>query len=433
MNSKDIISSFIGDDNISLKKSSKKILTFYIKSENREYTRSKISELLCNNKINFSIKKLPESGFFGIETVEDKKYRYIFKPINSAGSGAGHKKTEIVESAQLYVCDFLRGNEWVSYDDLFSCKLDSDLCFSKINIEDIKELIKDLNWRKSLYSSGLAINSYLNKNKIYEFHRKTDKVESIYNNLSNIKDIPFKIKYDKWNPSDIWAFDKDYLFNIPTYYTLIDYNKFLLDKLINKEMIGISLKKIENFEKPKIEEQNFIFNIINSDAKILNIIYSRDKDNIFLSKDTNVYFEYDSKDNHIQLRSFNILVNIQGEIRGKTANHGKIGLNMMSYLMHIDSPIKLLEINNENIKLFKEELLLQRKQYKTIDKKNENEIFKQLGYITDIATRLDKFNSKYQAIFIANRLSNENIREIYLYASSQSNNTFQSAPHIKVY
>jgi hypothetical protein len=155
----------------------------------------------------------------------------------------------------------------------------------------------------------------------YKFYRGGKFVDSIYNEWRRMKVGSGLTGDDKWNPADIWMAKKS--FKLETKWpTLRDYNRYIFDNFANKELIGISLKKLD----PKGSANSKIYNA----GKPLTAEFTGTKlgQNMFDSKDIYIQFDSEGKKGEIQLRNFSsraVPSSWQGEIKGKTSAGGKIG------------------------------------------------------------------------------------------------------------
>jgi hypothetical protein len=155
----------------------------------------------------------------------------------------------------------------------------------------------------------------------FKFYRGGKFVDSIYNEWRRMKKDSGLSGDDKWNPADIWMARKG--FTLKTKWpTLRDYNRYMYDEFARKNLIGISLKKLD----PKGSAHSKIFNA----GKPLSAEFTGIKLglNMLDSKDIYIKFKSEGKDGEIQLRNFSsrpVPSSWQGEIKGKTAAGGKIG------------------------------------------------------------------------------------------------------------
>jgi hypothetical protein len=157
--------------------------------------------------------------------------------------------------------------------------------------------------------------------KKFKFYRGGKFVNDIYEEGRRMKDGSGITGDDKWNPADIWMVKKG--FNLETGWpSLRDYNSFIYNEFANKNLIGISLKKLA----PGGNAHSKIFNA----GKPLTASFTGIKlgGNMFDSKDIYIQFNSEGKSGEIQLRNFSSRPepsSWQGEIKGKTAAGGKIG------------------------------------------------------------------------------------------------------------
>lgn len=154
----------------------------------------------------------------------------------------------------------------------------------------------DKTWHESFEKTINAVLTVIPKSsmKNYDFYRDSNaKKPNFLNQITDPKVLPDS--KDNWNPSDIWAVKKTSVSKLGTtvdalYKKLIsksagidDLNKFVEDKFISKEIIGISLKKVAG---PKATISK-----IETDAKyIKNINYSKPWKK-FEYKVSNSYFD----------------------------------------------------------------------------------------------------------------------------------------------
>ena len=149
-------------------------------------------------------------------------------------------------------------------------------------------------------------------NSSFQQHRGSSFVNSIYEAYKIAKKgAGISMQADKWNPSDIWMVDASILSTqFPT--ELKELNALLADLYAENKLIGVSLKKTGKDAKLGTynlnEEDKEGYTYTTSDSRPTNnntaIIYS---------------------DGVITFRTFNFASNFAGEIKGKTASHGKIG------------------------------------------------------------------------------------------------------------
>ena len=192
-----------------------------------------------------------------IPIVDNKKFRVQVKPIQGGGSGAGSASTAINESMFAVYCAVryhlvtqdLDFRQPISEEVLRQAY--NDYCFVDVPFEN---LWADTVWHKS---HCLAANKLYSQQQCRvqdaRFYRGSgfDDIEiknaykRVNTNLVALNESKFTDE-DKWNPSDIWiakrGLDMSPLNNLNT---AAEINKFLDEKFISKELVGVSLKKSE--------------------------------------------------------------------------------------------------------------------------------------------------------------------------------------------
>jgi len=241
-----------------------------------------------------------------------------------AQSGAGAELTKIAESAQ---CVFAANRFYVLKKDLKPENIkQSDLkkSLAYCDVDDpkiIDNIFKKLDstWFVSLCLTANKLYGLFGRTgKKFKFHRGSSWVtefESQYKVWNAESDSAFS-NLNKYTPADIWlvgtkleGYDWSSLPNFPSA------NKFLLEKLNTKEIIGVSLKKTST-------ASHKFFNTPNADKyKFTYTGFTLSSGDFFSSKD--VYVKYDK--GKIQFRSFSSrATGWQGEIKGAEANLGKV-------------------------------------------------------------------------------------------------------------
>ena len=238
-------------------------------------------------------------------------------------SGAGAEITALAESLQAYACatrQFI-GKDLTDISQVTSKTIRDAECDRTLE-KCLNGL--DANWIMSIIKTANQIFVDIPEAKVgnrYKFYRGGKFVDSIYNEWRRMKVGSGLTGDDKWNPADIWMAKKS--FKLETKWpTLRDYNRYIFDNFANKELIGISLKKLD----PKGSANSKIFNA----GKPLTAEFTGTKlgQNMFDSKDIYIQFDSEGKKGEIQLRNFSsraVPSSWQGEIKGKTSAGGKIG------------------------------------------------------------------------------------------------------------
>jgi hypothetical protein len=334
----------------------------------------------------------------------------------SSGSGAGAYITALAESAQCYYC----AAAWYG-GDFTDATLRKTAKYCDTPGVTVEQVIKELpdNWIESCSKTATSLYSKFSGGK-FSFHRGSSfvgGVSSTFNRINKVyKEFP---NINKWSPADIYMVSSKGVDESLDYETFDTFNNFLLKKIKSKDIVGVSLKQTK---VAYVKEMNFTKNRNSNTYKG----WTLGKRSYFDSKD--VYILYD--DGEIQFRGFPTW---QGEIKGKTANHGKIS----------GGPVKSLvqKLTRKNINTQQEIL----GKIKRKDAKFYSEWFSyvnalQKGYKKDAfieqAASMDPFwqSSKFlgtQLIYVMEESGKQQqiLSAMINYASSQSD---LSAPYIKV-
>jgi hypothetical protein len=275
----------------------------------REEHLSNIERLFPNATWN---KQNTKNSSVGVIELEDG-FEIIIKPAFGGGSGAGAAFTKIVESAQcLYCAAALYGKGNYDKEDLESVKNHIDIDAKIENIID--QLPKD--WHESSIITAEELKKHLG-NKQYIFHRGSkwiSDLEAHFLKLNREAGSPLG-NVNKWTPADIWAVSSNAQTSIFDSKTLLELNGVLHEGLKTKDIVGISLKKVK--QRAKVEFINF--DRTRNDDQYKPVSY-----NIGSFKSKDVYLQFNG--GQIQFRTFaNTPASWQGEIKGKNANHGKVG------------------------------------------------------------------------------------------------------------
>ena len=287
-----------------------------------------------------------------IPIVDNKKFRVQVKPIQGGGSGAGSASTAINESMFAVYCAVryhlvtqdLDFRQPISDEVLRQAY--NDYCFVDVPFEN---LWADTVWHKS---HCLAANKLYSQQQCRvqdaRFYRGSgfDDIEiknaykRVNTNLVALNESKFTDE-DKWNPSDIWiakrGLDISPLNNLNT---AAEINKFLDEKFVSKELVGVSLKKSEGITEA-IETASARFEVMNQEppaerrAKVSSYKWvdrnsTGGYDLYFENKgkqSIDVYLYYGSGEfDKFQLRNFGgQKASWQIELKGATAAHGRCG------------------------------------------------------------------------------------------------------------
>ena len=287
-----------------------------------------------------------------IPIVDNKKFRVQVKPIQGGGSGAGSASTAINESMFAVYCAvrYHLVNQDLDFRQPISENIlrqaYDDYCFVDVSFEN---LFSDSVWHKS---HCLAANKLYSQQECQvqdaRFYRGSgfddkeikDAYKRVNKNLKTL-DEPVFTDEDKWNPADIWiakrGIDMSPLNNLNT---AAEINKFLDEKFISKELVGVSLKKSEGITEA-IETASARFEVMNQEppaerrAKVSSYKWvdrnsTGGYDLLFENRGgtpIDVYLYYGSGEfDKFQLRNFGgSKASWQIELKGATAAHGRCG------------------------------------------------------------------------------------------------------------
>lgn len=334
------------------------------------------------------------------------------------GSGGGAEATAIQESSQCVVnaIAFNVLNKTISANDLNEENIKKAFPHTQTTntLEECMEFIlNQKGWEETFVETANKLKKEFDNEENYTFHRGSPYVQSIYNSLKSTK---VGLTADKWNPADIWIVSKSILNTPPPSDSIENLNEFIKQQYIEKQLIGVSLKKIKN--TPNMSVYNFEEE--DQPQHKLEGFKSTEKSN-------NVDIMFDGG-NKITLRTFNFATNFAGEIMGKTAAHGKVGLTTLNEIFNNQLPstkqVSEKFLNQDETLLaefqtYYNEIVAKRElDWDYLNEKGENWVV-----------------SKFIATMIAYLLnesenSNELLTQIVGYASSQTN---KSSTFVKIY
>jgi hypothetical protein len=244
---------------------------------------------------------------------------------SGAGQGGGAANTAIQESSQSVVNSIAykikKGN--ISTEDLTDENIDKAYELSDVSstLDEVKNFIKNQNsWTNTfILSANTLLSNYPNPN--FQQHRGSEFVNKIYGAFAIAKKkAGISMQSDKWNPADIWMVDTSILgMEFPT--ELTELNATLADLHASNKLIGVSLKKTG--AEAKLSTYN-----LSAEDKAGYTYEGSD------SRPTNNNTVILYNDGSITFRTFNFAGNFAGEIKGKTAAHGKIGQGAINDILN---------------------------------------------------------------------------------------------------
>jgi len=400
-----------------------------------------ISKELKRKGISFVNEIDKSESSFPVTKIELKKSKSIIKLIYKkgagGGSGAGAAVTKLAESAQaLYAAlAFNVLKRQITNKDLTKENFKKALETADTD-EKFEKLINDLpdDWIESSISGANALyKKYGGKGK-YTFHRGSKLVETIEKIFTTInrQERAFG-NLNKWSPADIYMIaDKSAIRDISEEKTLKGLNEKMFEYIQKNTVIGVSLKKNET-GTAKLSEKNFP-----TDSKITTASFRGTSTNLDAMDG---YIKWGlAVSEKIQFRSFGgetSLTGWQGEIKGASANQGKVSLGPLNYILkrhgfkELPSSLESARLAEQNSDKHAEDIAKMMVEYKLIKSSEVSAMAK------TIQTKSNKYRySKYLVLKLLLEMeraskdkADEVVKDIYLYASSQAS---FSAPYIKL-
>jgi len=263
----------------------------------------------------------PKGGSSSIGRTELPNSFKVYAKPKGGGSGAGSAATDLAESAQcLYSAAAWYGKDFTG-NTLSSVEKYID------TTSNAKEIISKLQdqWIQSCMSSAEVLKKKYGGKK-YIFHRGSKWVSSLENHWKKLnKEEREFSNLNKWSPADIYMIsDAGKKIDLTKTSSIMELNRVMLKALMDKDIIGVSLKQTKN---ASISYKNLTDK--RSTYKFGKVTVG--KRGFFQSGDA--YLIYDGGE--IQFRTFGSTW--QGEIKGKTANMGKISGGPITAIMKRNS------------------------------------------------------------------------------------------------
>lgn len=420
-------------------KAGPKVDKIRVVSGQRAEAQDAISKQLSKLRVPYKNEIDKSESSFPVTKIELKKsnsiIKLIYKKGAGGGSGAGAALTKLAESSQaLYAAlafNVLKRkitNKDVSKDNF------QRAAGTAITDEDFGAMINSLpdDWVNSSIAGANALyQKYANKGR-FTFHRGSSAVVAIESSFTaiNRQEKAFG-NLNKWSPADIYMIsDSGAVNEIAAEKTLKGLNSKMFELVKSNRVIGVSLKKITS-NTGRITEKNFP-----GDGKIISASY----------KGTTTKF--DSMDGYIQwgtattekiqFRSFggeSSLTGWQGEIKGASANQGKVSLGPINYILkrhglqQLPTSVESAKLAAANTDSHCRDIANMMSAYGLISDVN--------GTAELIKSKSNKYRySKYlvmkMLLTMQNApaaIQNEVVKDLYSYASSQAS---FSAPYIKM-
>lgn len=421
-------------------KTGPKVDKIRIISTQRAESQDNISKQLKIRRVNFKneIDK-SESSFPVTKIVLPKSnsvIKLIYKKSGGGGSGAGAAITKLAESAQaLYaamVFNVLRREMTiidVTKDNFIKA---TSTAFIDSSVQNIINDLPD-DWINSSIFGANALYRHFRGKGNFTFHRgsgEVSSIESIFNRIN--RDEKAFGNLNKWSPADIYMISSNVnLGELSKERSLRGLNAQMYEYIKNNQVIGVSLKKM--YGSGKISKKNFP-----SDTKVNKAKFYGTTSNV---DSMDGYIQWGSLNNEkIQFRSFGgetSLTGWQGEIKGASANQGKISLGPINFILRryglpeIPSSTESASLAISNSL----EHCMNISQLMSLNRIIKSQQIEDIANL--IQTKSNKYRySKYlvmKLFQIINSISGEIrdsvIQDFYLYASSQAT---YSAPYYKL-
>jgi len=361
----------------------------------------------------------------------------------SGGSGAGSDVTALVESAQCLYCALvwyvfrrkLALDEFISPEQFATASNYIDVTEP---LENMKQLPDD--W---VHSSILGANKLYDKFGSvtdYRFHRGSSKVDEIEKTFKNInrQERAFG-NLNKWSPADMYMIRSSQdLSSITGQKTFKGLNGEMKKLYNEKKVVGVSLKKIES--------QTCIFSELNLTETTTSSVSFRgftlkanDRSTIYDSMDIYLKFGQNTFD-RIQFRSFGDgdgLSGFQGEIKGASANQGKVSLGPAAFIFKQHASVTLPESNAIATRVRTKDNKLVEEIYDMAKSLGVNNLPDRGQHMILSMQQSPKWRySKYLGFKIASVLNSQTptvrdkiVKDLYFYAGSK--NSF-SGPYAKI-
>jgi len=407
-------------------------------SSQRAEIQDKISKRLNQLRVRYVNEIEKSESSFPVTKIPLQKgvIKLIYKKGAGGGSGAGAALTKLAESSQaLYAALVFNvlGRE-MSIKDVTKENF-TRAAGSAITDEKFDSMVNNLpdDWiNSSIAGANSLYRMYKGKGK-FTFHRGSKLVDSVEKTFTaiNRQEGAFG-NLNKWSPADIYMVGGG--FNVGALQaekTLKGLNEKMFEFIQSNQLIGVSLKKITG--TGRISKKNFP-----TDKKLMTASYRGTSTNLDAMDG---YIQWGPQTTEkIQFRSFGGEISLtgwQGEIKGASANQGKISLGPINFILNRHGLSKLptslvsaqLARNNtdQHAKNIAQMMITS-----GIIKSNQLD-----QTVEMIKQRSDKYRySKYLVMILLTTISNapaqirnQVVQDFYLYASSQAT---YSAPYIKL-
>ena len=407
-------------------------------SSQRAEIQDKISKRLNQLRVRYVNEIDKSESSFPVTKIPLKKgvIKLIYKKGAGGGSGAGAALTKLAESSQaLYAALVFNvlGREMTIKD--VTKENFSRAAGSAITDEKFDSMVNNLpdDWINSSIAGANALYRLYKGKGSFTFHRGSKLVDAVEKTFTTINRQEGAFgNLNKWSPADIYMVGSG--FNVGALQaekTLKGLNEKMFEFIQSNQLIGVSLKKITG--TGRISKKNFP-----TDKKLMTASYRGTSTNLDAMDG---YIQWGSQTTEkIQFRSFGgeaSLTGWQGEIKGASANQGKISLGPINFILNrhglpkLPTSLESASLARGNTDKHARDIAQMMVTYGTV-KSNEVEQVAEM-----IKQRSDKYRySKYLVMILLTTITNapaqirdQVVQDFYLYASSQAT---YSAPYIKL-
>lgn len=395
-----------------------KAMMYFTRQENQ--SRYKLDAIHGDDGQLYKLNDLEKTAYFG----------------SSRGTSLGSVDTRYVESI---ICIFLAWRQ-LKKSDLEEQDFEHIVSMPEQMFEELKRIWTSLDtklnitqdlilkyeeaWRNTfiyipnfLYYPGIIHSGFkneylLNPEKSYRFYQLSSSDQPI----KILKEVFQKrhpgVNFAKWNPSDIFAVEiaeeQELFYKLDSCKTSVKLNEIVDKAFDNKQMVGISLKKIK-----KQGDIRIIVNKVTRPPKytLKTIRLSRLP---FATLGLEIYADRKSREFGpgsevlvIRSRERNKLVNISAEVRGKTAKHGNMSLTQINKILEENGLETVPTVTSKSEKYYEQGI----ENWTEEELRDEillinDKIIQNYGSIIDskdLAIEVDRIRllSKYQSLFLA--------------------------------
>ena len=411
-------------------KDSKKKIQVALKVLVPQVKRAKANQDIMGalKKAGYSIEEKANEINVPIPNQKNQFIRISIKPENSKGSGGGAAATKIQETAQCvyaamrYYCGDVKN---FTIDD-FKCGM-KHTDAPGVKIEEIMDMSKE--WKESSWAGANEIYKKVGGTG-WKFVRGDAMIDdgAVKDAFNRVKKQTILSSEDKWNPADIWMVkdDRKVKQHLDKEVTIDCLNNALQQLRAESKLVGISLKKIEGSPNMTLKNgDDAMTRRKNEKAHFAKYDLTFDNGRRSDNHPMDVYLYYGSGTfEKFQARNFGgeSKGDWKLELKGKSAAQGKIQGKVLRDLISdiVKGPVpEEAEWNKCTGNEYDQEIFDLLKKYDAKGFKEEDA----MNFITDAkqAWKYSKLSGLRLLDWMSKHKNKDQImKEIYLYASSQS-------------